>query len=275
VRVDDFDVASPDDLRTHVASFEDEQTVTVTLQRDGEDQSVKLTLGDLPIVIPAQLPKASDLEPAEQERQTEVIDIKLPEEAGSCVALIPGTYDPRVTHGLLVEIARPGEFSKEQFKEEWSGLAEAHGIIVLAPQPKDDKRWLPTETEFIRKTIDAVKDSYEIDANRVVLYGYRSGGSMAFLTAFRHRESVRGIATVDTAISLGRGVPEPDPANRLSIYAALAADTKNLDEAESTLDLLKKQRFPVTQVELGKTARPLDQNERAELCRWVDSLDQI
>lgn len=275
MRVDQFEVTSADKLRNHVATFEDKQSIKLTYIRNGEEQEVDLTLAELPVDIPAQLPKLTDIPSDEEDVKAEVVEIKLPEEAGDCVALIPANYDENVPHGLVVEIAQPGEFSRKQFESDWSKLAAIHRIIVLAPQPKDNQRWLPTESEFVRKTIDNVNDTYEIDPNRIVLFGYRSGGSMAFLTAFRNRETVRGVATVDTPISLGRGTPEPDPTNRLAIYAATATESKNSELANATLDLLRQQRFPVTQIDLGTEPRPLDNSERAELCRWVDSLDRI
>ncbi|MFC1758951.1 PDZ domain-containing protein [Planctomycetota bacterium] len=272
--VDDFEIKNTDGLREHIASLEDEQQVVIKLTRDGTEKSVTLTLADLPTKIPAELPDDAEIKADDSAPTTGTVEVTLPEEAGTCFAFIPENYDPRVEHGLLVDIAEPGKFSKEEFESKWASLAASNRLIVIAPQPKDEKQWLPTESEFIRKTVEAVTGSYSIDVDRVALLGHRSGGSMAMLTTRRNRELVRALALVDSSISVGRDVVT-DPANRLAIYCALAAETKNLAEAKTAIKFIKNQRFPVTEIDLGQQSRPLSDGEREALCRWIDSLDRI
>ncbi len=274
IQVDEFEVTDPDSLREHVTALEDNQQVSIAMIRDGDERVITLELTDLPNAIPNDVPADADLQPRDTEAPDEIIEVKLPEEAGTCFALVPEGYDDRVEYGLLVDVDEPGEFSKDDFESKWAVPAANNRLIVISPRSKDKKQWLPTEADFIQKTIEAVKKTYNIDADRVGLVGYRSGGSMAMLTTRRNRDIVRAVALIDSSIAVGRDVVT-DPANRLAFYCALAGETKKVDDARSAIKFLKEQRFPVTEVDLGKDPRQLNEEERAALCRWIDSLDRI
>lgn len=274
VHLDEFKVTDPDALREHVTSLEDNQQVSIKWIRDGAERTATLVLADLPSAIPNDVPLDTALLDDDTEATDEIVEVKLPEEAGTCFALIPEGYDGRVEYGLLVDVEEPGDFSKDDFKSKWAVPAADNHLIVISPRSKDKKQWLPTEADFIQKTIETVTKTYTIDTDRVGLVGYRSGGSMAMLTTRRNREIVRAVALVDSAIAVGRDVVT-DPANRLAIYCALASGTKKVDDAKSAIKYLKEQRFPVTEVDLGKEPRELNEEERAALCQWIDSLDRI
>ncbi|MCA9215144.1 MAG: PDZ domain-containing protein [Planctomycetales bacterium] len=273
-RIDDVEVQSADQLRELVTALEEKQAVKLTIDRDGSESTIDLTLSELPSDIPTELPPAFEVERDAPQTETGIVEIKLPEEGGTCFALVPNNYDPRVPHSLLVDIPEPDKFDKEKFTESWSEQAKTHGLIVLAPQPTDNRAWLPTEVDFIRKTIEAAKDRYTIDENRVVLSGSKTGASMALLTCGRHRDIVRGLAVVDNAMRLA-GNYLSDPTNRLAVYVALSEESKGRQDAEESIKLLQEQRHPVTKIDLGKESRVLNDAERSDLCRWIDSLDRI
>ena len=274
VQLDAFKVTDPDALREHVTSLEDNQQVSIKWIRDGAEKNATLVLADLPPAIPNDVPLDTAIQDEDIEVTDEFVEVKLPEEAGTCFALVPEGYDGSVEYGLLVDVDEPGDFSKDDFKTKWAGPAADNRLIVISPRPKDSKQWLPTEADFIQKTIETVTKTYTIDSDRVGLVGYRSGGSMAMLTTRRNREIVRAVALVDSSIAVGQDVVT-DPANRLAICCALASDTKKVNDARSAIKYLKEQRFPVTEVDLGKEPRELNEEERAALCRWIDSLDRI
>ncbi len=100
-----------------------------------------------------------------------------------CLALVPDNYNPLRPYGLVVWLHPPGKFVQDELVNRWKQLAQDHDLIVLAPQSADEKRWLSTEIEFVRKTIDDVMRTYSIDPTRVVLHGYQAGGAMAYYVA--------------------------------------------------------------------------------------------
>jgi pimeloyl-ACP methyl ester carboxylesterase len=61
-------------------------------------------------------------------------------------------------------------------------------------------RWQPTEVEFIRKSLDDLISKYNIDRTRIVAQGSQAGGAMAWLTALNHRDLIRAVARLDTAL---------------------------------------------------------------------------
>jgi len=72
---------------------------------------------------------------------------------------------------------------------------------LLLPQAKSERAWLPTETGFMRRKIENPMTGYSIDPARIVIFGADGSGAMAFLTAFQHRDLIRGVASLNGPIS--------------------------------------------------------------------------
>ena len=53
---------------------------------------------------------------------------------------------------------------------------------------------------MVRAMIDEAIGSYNIDPTRIVIQGRRAGGAIGYLTAFNHRDIIRGIVPIDVAI---------------------------------------------------------------------------
>ncbi len=277
VSIDNLPIEDADDLRQKIAGFEPAATIQLRFEREGQGEDVEVKLGNLPTNIPDSLPPSHSLaeEPAEEARELGKLDIKLPEEPGECLAYVPLTYDPRLPHGLLVWLQAPGKFDGDALIKEWSKLCDQQNVILLAPQSKDQARWLPTETAFVRKTIENVLSRFNVDRNRVVVYGYQGGGAMAYLVGFSFRDLVRGVAVVDAAVPVRAPVPLNEPLQRLAIYTTSAEKSPLAERIKSNVEQLQEAKFPVTVKELGPNPRPLDDGERAGLLRWLDTLDRI
>jgi serine protease Do len=266
------------ELRNAIAGLTVGETIQLTILRGGVERQISVTLDKLPESIPGELPPPTvDLEgEARPAEKTGVVEVKLPEESGSCMLLVPDDYDHRVPQGLIVWLTAPGKkFDSAEFESTWKELAAGHDFLVLAPQPKDAERWLPAEVMFIRKLIESVFSSYTIDRNRVVVHGQAAGGAMAFLIAFAHREVIRGVAVVDSPAPAGIRRPETDPVNRLAVLLATSDGSSQKQRIERIVTDLRESKFPVTVIDIGPAPRDLDASERAQLARWVDALDRI
>ncbi|MDX1944430.1 MAG: hypothetical protein SFU86_03415, partial [Pirellulaceae bacterium] len=154
-------------------------------------------------------------------------------------------------------------------------VCEKFGLIALAPQSAKAEKWEPTETAFVRKSLDDVATRYSIDPTRIATYGYQAGGAMAWLVGFEHVDKIRAICAVDAAPPARSKAPENDPINRLAYYLASGQKSPAAATLKAIATRLEAAKFPVVQRSLGDAPRDLTAEELAELARWIDSLDRI
>jgi serine protease Do len=273
-------VADAAQLRTAVANLEPKAKAALKIERGGETLTIEMTPASLPTEIPADLPPAranppAAVDPAAVPPATGLVEIKLPEEATQCVAYVPANYQPGVPHGLLVVLSAPGPVEKDKLAERWKDVCEARQLIVLAPMSAAADKWQPTETGFVRKTIDDMIGRYNIDATRIAAYGYQAGGAMAYLVGFEHVDRIRAIAAVDSAPPPRAKVPDSDPINTLAFYLGTAEKSPAAAGIKALVAKLQAAKLPVTQKSLGDQPRDLSADELAELARWIDTLDRI
>ena len=268
-------VADADAWRLAVANLEPKQATTVAIQRGDERQELTVTLGALPTDVPEALPAARERPAAAVADQPAAwTEIKIPEEPNECHAFVPRTYSADAAHGIVVYLRPPGNFDRERTLTRWRDLCEAHDLILLAPQPRDNDRWTPPEIEFVRKTIDHVMTQSPVDKTRVVLFGEQAGGSLAYLLAFRQRELIRGVVTTDAAMPVRSRLPDNDPVYRLAFFITYAKQSPIAGRVEQGIELLREMKYPVTVQEIAQP-RELSDEELGSVARWIDTLDRI
>ncbi len=265
-----------DELLARIAELKLETEVEIEVQTGDQTRKVTLKVGpqveDLP---PAELPPARDDRPPHDGELPEVgtVEMKIPEMKNDVWAYVPEGYDPAVAHGVVVWLHSAGGFEWDKLLPRWKTLCDRHDLILLAPKSADPKRWQPSERALVKKLLDEVSSTYTIDPTRVVAHGHQLGGAMAYMVAFGNRELVRAVAVVDAPVA-GRP-PENDPPHRLSIYMTTAKKSKSAAPIKAALPRLREMKIPVTVKDLGEDARYLNEEELAELVRWIDMLDRI
>jgi serine protease Do len=265
-------------LRLVAANHEPGTTLQLKIDREGTSQTLELKPGKLPTDIPAELPPAfsdSPAAPPAEPSETGLIEIKLPEAKNACLAYVPKNYHPDVPHGLVVVIPAPGAVDRDKLASRWKEVCTKRQLIVVAPMSEKSDKWQPTETEFIRKTLDDVAGRYNIDATRIATYGYQTGGTMAFLFAFENVERIRAIAAIDAAPPARTQIPTTDPVNRLAFFLGRAAKSPAAALQKAFLEALQSLKHPVTLQDLGDEPRDLTDDEVSALARWLDTLDRI
>ncbi len=272
-----IDLQDANAMRDLMGAYEPGVQVAVKIVRGAETLAKEVTLVGIPSEIPAEVPAAKTpaTEKPEQPPVVGEVEIKIPEEPANCLAYVPENYHPDVPHGLLVWLHAPGKFNKEELIARWKSHCEQRGLILLAPQSADPKRWRATDADFIRKTIDDVLANYNVDRSRIVTHGHQAGGAMAFLVAFKQRDLIRGVASVDSALPQRTPVPNNDPVQRLAIYMTTASKSRLASAIEAGSKRLVEMKFPVTLKDQGEQARYLSADEISELVRWIDTLDRI
>lgn len=273
--VDDIVIQDEQGLRETLAALEPGLEVELQWERNGEAFRETVALEGLSETVPDQVPaRFAEIEAiAEAVVPLGKIDIKLPEEVNDCVAYIPEMYDQRFAHGLLVLLPMSDEKDVDNLVREWRATCNATRTILLIPQARDERGWGPSESTFIRKTIENLRNDYQVDADRIVLCGQGSSGSMAYLTAFKFRDLVRGVAAVNAVIpSQSPGIFN-EPLQRLSFWIASPSEGKIVQRIEGNRKLLRRLQFPVSSAKTA--AETINDDIREEIVRWMDTLDRL
>jgi hypothetical protein len=278
LRLNGQHATSAEALRLAVANQTVGVELTLAIKRGEEELELHTRLGPLPTAVP-DVPPARDppIEPAappDRPAANGVMEIQVPGEPNACFAYVPPVRSAE-SWGILVHLLPPGSNDRETLLRDWSPLCDAQQLILIAPQSQDPQRWLETEVDFVRQTIDRVRGEHPVDPTRIAVFGSRSAGSMAYLVAFRLPELVRGLAVVDAAMPLRTRPPETDPVRPLAWFVVLSRQSPLSDRIRGNVEMLKEMKHNVIIRELEDGPRDLDQTERAELVRWLDTLDRI
>ncbi len=277
MKVGDKDIKDRAALVEALGELPIDAEIQLTLDRDGQSRQATAKLSAEPTTIAADAPLREPFagEPPKPAQATGETEIKLPEFENKLTAYVPKDYDARRAYGLVILLNPAGGAANPKALEPWKPLCDRHGLILLVPSPKDPKRWDPSETAMLRRAAMQLIGQYNIDRHRVALVGQESGGSMAWLLALSARGLVRGLAVIESPLPLGSEAPQTDPATPLAIYAATSDPAQKNGRIAKTLESLRAAKFAVTAHSLGDQARPLDEAERTELARWIDTLDRL
>jgi len=269
-------IQDADELRRRVAVFLPREQVELEIRRGTAIEKRSVQLARLPEALPppalppaATRPAAGDEDRAGRGR----IRLKIPEFENRAWAYVPENYDPAVPHGVVAWLHAPGQWDADALISEWKPHCEQDHLILLAPASADPDAWRTTEIELVARLLGEIASAYVVDRDRVVVAGQDSGGTLAYLVAFRERDRVRAVAAVDAP--LGDRPPEYDPDQPLAVYAATSGESPFAGVVDEGLALLRAGNYPVTVKPLGEEPRPLAADELAELARWIDMLDRI
>ncbi len=98
---------------------------------------------------------------------------------------------------------------------------------------------------------------------------------MAYYVAFLHRDVARGVVPVAAPLPLRLGKPATDPVQPLAVYSVSSEKSEVAERVIAGEKLLEKLAFPVLTRVLPGEERYLNEQELAELVRWIDALDRI
>ncbi len=264
------------ELMTKMGLIEPGSEVELELSRAGVVRKVNATLTALPESLPPKdLPPARSSELKEDAARPAVgsISLKVPEFANETRAYVPDGYSASVPYGVVIWLHGPDGVDWPQLLARWKPLCERYDLILVAPKAADAAHWTSGEAALVPRLLIEVAAKYDVDPSRVVVHGYESGGLLAFAAALRNLEAIRAVAAVEAAPQ--GEVPENDPLRRLAVYMAAADKSTIRRQVESSAAAFREKGIPVTMKRTGDVTRYLDDDELAELVRWVDMLDRI
>jgi len=276
VTVDDEPLAKRDELIARLNAASVGEPLRLEVMR-GEDLSAfEVALGSEPEKTPAELPpsRVTSTQPlAPAAVDVGQLALKIAELANDCTAYVPTGYTPDRSYGLVVWLHPPGEFDAQSMLNRWRPACEREGLILVAPQAAAENRWQSSDLEFIRKIIEQVKSTYRIDDERVAAYGYQGGGTMAYLLAMSERELIHGVAAIDAPPT--GAFAENDPVYRLTFYVTQSTRSRFARSIGVAVRQLRAMKYAVTTQNQGDLPRQPNEEEFAELLRWLDTLDKI
>lgn len=274
-------ITDRDELLRKIVEFQPDEEVDLDIRRGNETLKFQPVLGRLPEDLPPQeLPPArgdgepGEGEPGEGERpDVGTVALKIPELKNEAFAYVPEAYHPAVAYGVVVWLHAPGGFDWKELLKRWQPHCDRHDLILLAPKAEDAQKWKPGEVTLVKKLLDQINSTYTVDPTRVVVHGHEGGGALAYMVAFGHRDLVRAVAAVDAPVS-GQP-PENDPLHRLAIYMTTAKKSQHASVLKRAISRWREMKIPVTVKDVGEKPRDLNEDELAELARWIDMLDRI
>jgi serine protease Do len=253
--------------------------VTVRLLQGDQSIDTPLVAARLPTNVPSELPPAY-AEPAQPAKESakpalELHDLKLAEFPETCRVYVPPSLQPGQAAGVLLWLHAPGEQPTEELFQQWQSICDRDGLIFVAPTSTDASRWERTELEYLRRLSERVLAEYQVDRQRVVVYGEEGGGAMAYLLALVSRDLFSCVATSAAALPRTVDPPKAEPTTRLAIFAGLPADASRLAQIQLGLKKLTDAGYPVTAVTIAARDGRLSDDERQQLARWIDALDRF
>ena len=259
-----------------IGALEPGAAVEVEVRRGQSLRKLKTVLASLPESLPpSDLPPATDVRKKAETAAPRVgaVSMKTPEYANDVLGYVPNAPAAGSPRGVVVWLHGRIGFDRKQLLAQWKPLCDSYGLILVAPKSKNPVGWMATDTALVDRLLTEVNSKYQVDPARVVVHGYESGGSIALLSAFNNRESIRAVAAVEAA-PLTPPL-ENEPLHRLAIYVASAAKSPWAAAIERAVATMRQMKFPVVVKKLGTASRDLNAAELAELLRWIDTLDRI
>ncbi len=261
-----------------VSRVRPDEEATIDYQRGSETKTLKLKLTGVPNEIPADLPShaipAGEKPMGDKAPKTGRYVSKLPGYDQEFWAYVPEDYNAAHGYGLLVWVHPLRDTLEATVLNEWKKYCSQRGLILVAPKAANVAAWGANEAEFIKDVTQHFRDTYSIDATRIVLHGYATSGVFASQVAFKYREQFRGVLLAGAP--LRTAPPDNEPDLRLHFHLICGDRDPVIKFVTLTEKRLKELKFPITLTLLKDTAAkyPTDASIE-EAARWVDALDRI
>lgn len=155
---------------------------------------------------------------------------------GDVPVTVPSNYDPTTATPLLVVLhGYTSSGAGQDAYMRFSSLADNYGFIMIAPDGTQESAgqknrfWNASDaccnfmgsgvddSAYIAGLIDKVKAQYNIDDQRVMLFGHSNGGFMSYRMAYDHSDSIAAIASLAGANKTPSSTPS-SPVNILQIH---------------------------------------------------------
>jgi polyhydroxybutyrate depolymerase len=156
---------------------------------------------------------------------------------GPVPLMVPKGYDPAVPTPLIVSLHGYSS-SGERHDSRWGigALADRYNFLTIAPdgtrEAGGDRNpfWNASDaccnfegsgvddSAYLRRIIDQIEASYNVDPARVYVIGHSNGGFMSYRMAYEHSDVVAAIVSLAGANHLEQREPPPHPVHVLQVH---------------------------------------------------------
>jgi len=229
LKLGDTDVTSIGALRSLLISAEPDTELVLSLTRQENDQTIKITPDSISGPALNEMPKQwADAKPGNWKSE----EIKLPDAGNAAAFLAPEPGDGDQSLGLLVLLLNPGQDAPRKIVDEWREAAMAAGVVLCAIAPEDARRWQPKELNAIANFAAAVIKKAPINPTAVAVAapGAISGidaeaaDSMALAVAISQSSTFFGVSVSPKTRSPAVRLKENDPSAALQFLLPVSAD---------------------------------------------------
>lgn len=246
-------------LRMAVAAVAAGQPLALLVEREGEEETLELTVGDLSTEIPDEvrglLVDAGD---------ATVVNISVAEDVNECFAIVPPSSKANASlPSLLVWIPPSGKVEEAEALERWGDHCLKSNTIVLIPQSSDKQRWDSQEVDFVNRAVATLAKKNKFEKSRVVIGGTKSGATFASLVALTPGTQFRGLILDRGPVSSKIGEPKTSPVSPLMVLVA------GEDQMQSMTSSLKKLRNSKFAIQSEPTI------SKVEMFRWLNLVDRF
>jgi poly(3-hydroxybutyrate) depolymerase len=205
----------------------------------------------------------------------DVQELKLPEFPQECKLYVPALHNTGRPHGLLLWFHDGDEASAAEVIQQWRAICDRDGLLLAIPTAAESNRWNRTDLDYLGRLVARIINQFQVDANRIVVYGRGSGGSMAWSLGLSGRQVIRGMAISAEPLPRRMTVPPTEPSQRLAIFAAISGAVEATIPMSQGLQKCSDAGYPVSSITLTSDSGQWTEQEREELARWIDTLDRF
>ncbi len=278
ISVDGIPVTDVSELRQAIGHMQPDDAVELTVIREGNEESVSATLGEMTAEVPDTLPSAA--ESADSDRGDEEVrvgrwvDALGEDESRAYWAYVPESYDPGQPRGLVVWLHPAGDTMESEVLKLWQPVCDRRGLILVGPKSSQPSGWTPADVDFVTDLVEEIREHYTIDPHRIAVHGYGDASPIVAVSAFRERDVFRGMSLVGAPLRVPP--PEAHPDSPLQIQFMLGADDPALEATEASLESLRERKIPATLITIPDHGHAYPSAEWVDvIARWVDALDRI
>ena len=229
LKLGDAEVTSMSVLRSLLISAEPETELSLALDRQGNELTVKLTPESIAGPALKELPQQwVDENPGNWGTE----EIKLPDAGNQAAYLAPEAGDNQESLGLLVLLLNPGQDAPRQIVDQWRDAAMAAGVAVCAIAPEDPRRWQPKEINAVANFAAAVMKKTPINPTAVAVAAPGSiagldaeaADSMALAVAISQSSTFFGVSVSPKTRSPAVRLKENDPSTSLQLLLPVSSE---------------------------------------------------
>jgi serine protease Do len=191
---------------------------------------------------------------------------------------IPDTYDPNVSHGLIVWLhpaERGGGRDADDMVRIWEPYCEKYNFIMVGPAAGGASGWVAGEAEGIMDDLRWVRTRYTIDPKRIVAHGLGVGGQMAYYLGINQRDVIRGAVPVGAV--LASNPKDPDATKRVEFLVIGGAKDPLAGQIKEGPKKLVEKKYKAQyreMAEYGKEYVNEDPILFGQMVRWMETLDK-